>query len=67
MKDHDIECLAMAIVNHTNEINNVDVDVDIRQRNNDLCFDYARDKIKDYIIGIDLSEGKDWTPIPPYK
>nr|DAT54027.1 MAG TPA: hypothetical protein [Caudoviricetes sp.] len=53
----------MAIVNHTNEINNVDVD--IRQRNNDLCFDYARDKIKDYIISIDLSEGKDWTSIPP--
>lgn len=63
MKDYDIECVAMAIVNHTNEINNVDVD--IRQRNNDLCFDYARDKIKDYIISIDLSEGKDWTSIPP--
>ena len=48
--DYDIECLAMAIVNHINEINGVSAKT--RQDNNDKCFDYARDKIEEYIKSV---------------
>jgi hypothetical protein len=63
MKDYDINCLAMAIVNHTNEVNKVSVD--IRQANNDKCFDFVEEKIKDYLIGIDWASGKDMTVHTP--
>jgi hypothetical protein len=43
----DIERIAMAIVNHTNEMNNVPTD--LRQKNNDKCFDYAIEQIEFYI------------------
>lgn len=42
-----LNCAAMAIVNHTNEINGVDVTT--RQTNNDKCFDFAVEKIKKVI------------------
>ena len=45
--DYEIECIAMAIVNYTNEIN--EVPVDIRQKNNDKCFDFAVEKIKEIV------------------
>jgi len=46
LSEYEINCLAMAIVNMTNGINNVDVA--IRQRNNDICFDFAVKKIKEF-------------------
>lgn len=45
--DYRTNCLAMAIVNHTNETNAVDVET--RQKNNDMCFDFAVNKIKEFI------------------
>lgn len=45
--EHEINCLAMAIVNHANEINAVDVET--RQKNNDMCFDFAVEKIKEFL------------------
>lgn len=47
LKSDIIEHLAMSIVNYTNEINKVNVDV--RQNNNDKCFDFAVGKIKLYM------------------
>jgi hypothetical protein len=41
-----LECYAMAIVNFINETNNVDVET--RQRNNDVCFDYVRNKLMEF-------------------
>lgn len=43
----DIEMLAMAIVNFTNETNGVNVET--RQKNNDKCFDYTYKKIIDFL------------------
>lgn len=48
ISDYDINCLAMAIVNYTNEVN--EVDAKTRQANNDKCFDYACDKIREFIV-----------------
>jgi hypothetical protein len=45
--NYEIECLAMAIVNYTNETNSVETIV--RQENNDECFDYAVGKIKNFL------------------
>lgn len=45
--EYEINCVAMAIVNFTNETNGVDVS--IRQANNEKCFDFAVEKIKDYV------------------
>jgi hypothetical protein len=50
----DIERIAMAIVNNTNEMNNVPID--IRQKNNDKCFDYAIEQI-DYYIKSNINNG----------
>ena len=55
LNDYEINCLAMAIVNHTNEMNKVDVKT--RQENNDKCFDFAVEKIKEALgDNIDLSQ-----------
>lgn len=43
-----IDCLAMSIVNFTNEKNNVSVD--LRQKNNDECFDFAIKKIQENLV-----------------
>lgn len=45
--NYNIECLAMAIVNYTNEINSVPLEV--RQENNDECFDFAIEKIREFL------------------
>ena len=45
--DYLITCLAMSIVNFTNEKNNASVE--IRQKNNDECFDFAVGKIEEFI------------------
>ena len=47
IKDYEMACIAMAIDNHTNEVN--EVPVNIRQLNNDKCFDFAIKQIEDYI------------------
>lgn len=49
MKDieYEIECLAVSIVNKINETNQVSVEV--RQKNNDECFDFAVEKIKQFL------------------
>lgn len=44
--DIKIECLAMSIVNYTNEINGVDSET--RQKNNSKCCDYAIKRIKEF-------------------
>jgi len=44
----NIEILAMSIINHTNEVNGVSVKV--RQENNDKCFDFAVDRIMDFLL-----------------
>lgn len=44
---YEINCLAMAIVNRTNEINGVDVET--RQKSNEACFDFAVKKIRDFL------------------
>jgi hypothetical protein len=46
--EYEIECLAMAIVNYTNEKN--EVSVGLRQKNNDECFDFAVEKIKEFLL-----------------
>ncbi len=64
--DYDIDCLGMFIVNHTNEINNVDVKQ--RQKTNDENFDYAKNIIKEFIskdkredsISHDAALGDGW-------
>lgn len=43
----NIKYLAMAIVNMTNDINSVDTR--LRQNNNDECFDFAINKIKEFL------------------
>ena len=45
--EYKINCLAMAIVNNTNEINGASVET--RQKNNDKCFDFAVEKIKEFL------------------
>lgn len=47
IKDYEMQCLAMAIVNYTNEINGVPIN--IRQLNNDECFDFAIKEIEAYV------------------
>lgn len=47
MKNYYITCLAMDIVNRTNEVNGASVE--IRQKNNDQCTDYAVEKISEFI------------------
>lgn len=50
MKDeliYKIECLAMSIINNTNEINKVSIKD--RQLNNDKCFDFAVKKIREFL------------------
>ena len=49
-----INCLAMSIVNFTNEIN--EVNIKTRQKNNDECFDFAIRKIKEYLQVKDEGE-----------
>jgi hypothetical protein len=48
IKQMKIERVAMAIVNHTAE--EMGVTVELRQDNNDHCFDYAISKIKELIV-----------------
>lgn len=45
--EYEINCLAMAIVNYANKTNAVDVKT--RQENNDICFDFAVEKIKEFL------------------
>lgn len=45
--DYLTTCLAMSIVNFTNEKNNASVET--RQKNNDECFDFAVEKIEEFI------------------
>jgi hypothetical protein len=49
--DSDIKCLAMAIVNKTNESNNVDVQQ--RQLTNDSNFDFAVEKIEEFLKNLE--------------
>ena len=44
--DYLLDCLGMAIVNFTNETNNVSVEQ--RQKTNDKCFDFAKKKIEEF-------------------
>lgn len=46
--NYKINCLAMAIVNHTNEINGVGIET--RQKNNDICFNFAVKKIEEFLF-----------------
>jgi hypothetical protein len=39
--------LAMAIVNHTNEVNGISVEQ--RQKTNDECFDFGIKKIREFL------------------
>ena len=45
--DYLTTCLAMSIVNFTNEKNKASVET--RQKNNDECFDFAVEKIEEFI------------------
>jgi hypothetical protein len=45
--EYEINCLAMSIVNYTNETNSIDVYT--RQKTNDHCTDYAVNKIKEFL------------------
>lgn len=42
--EYELNCVAMAIVNFTNETNGVEVPT--RQANNDKCYDFAVEKLK---------------------
>ena len=54
--DYLITCLAMSIVNFTNEKNNASVET--RQKNNDECFDFAVEKIEEFIKERMIKNGK---------
>ncbi len=45
--EYEVNCLAMAIVNHTNE--NTGVSVEVRQNTNNHNFDFAVNKIKEFL------------------
>jgi hypothetical protein len=48
--EYAIDCVGMAIVNYSNEINKVSVKQ--RQETNDECFNYAKDKIKEFVFQV---------------
>lgn len=72
IENYIIDCLAMAIVNNTNEVNGVSAET--RQKNNDQCFDFAVKKINTFLcdkfdvitfkdnVGGLHEEGLGWSP-----